>query len=106
METHKAFHRVSRPVDSFAIFLLRTSYFLTDVPSIFQNGGVWVSNELWRAIRRQLESKVQEMNALVEEHQRVKANLTEALNKAQVREYEMEGVVRDMENVSHLSMPL
>jgi sensor domain CHASE-containing protein len=60
---------------------------------------VWVSNELWKAIRRQLESKVQEMNALVDEHQRVKQHLTETLNKAQVREYEMEGIVRDMENV-------
>ena len=43
------------------------------LPPATQSGGVWISQELWRAIRRQLESKVQEINALVDEHQKVSA---------------------------------
>jgi len=31
-----------------------------------QSGGVWISQELWRAIRRQLESKVQVSDAVPE----------------------------------------
>jgi hypothetical protein len=72
----------------------------TSVPTgAVQSGGVWISQELWRAIRRQLESKVQEMNALVEEHQRVKGDLTESLNKAVMRNGQLEGLSKDLELV-------
>jgi hypothetical protein len=36
-----------------------------------QSGGVWISQELWRAIRRQLESKVQVSDALCRASERV-----------------------------------
>ena len=34
-------------------------------------GGVWVSQELWRSIRRQLETKLQEINTMTVEHAKV-----------------------------------
>jgi hypothetical protein len=41
----------------------------------------------------------QEFNALVEEHQRVKADLTESLNKAHMRNAALEGLSKDLELV-------
>jgi len=42
----------------------------------------------------------QEFNALVEEHQRVKADLTESLNKAVMRNAALEGLSKDLELVT------
>ena len=61
------------------------------------DAGVWVSRDMWRAVRRQLDEKSQEVHSMQQDHTRVAAEFKEELEASRARYDELEEHFRQVE---------